>query len=135
MTSPFRVTIYRGKAPAGADLNRDIQWFCTSLGLVGNRDKNLSTFRIFVALLQARQKDQMLSSDNIAAEAALSRATVIHHLNKLAASGLVHEEHERYRLAVDSMEALVRHVQAEINVSLREMDAVSKRIDRQLGLR
>ena len=138
MTKPFRITILRGNVPpadVSADLNKEIQWFCTSLGLVGNRDRNLSTFRIFIALVKARQQDRMLSSDNIASEADLSRATVIHHLNKLAASGLVQEERERYKLAVDSMQELVKHLHGELEQSMKDLEEMSKRIDRELGLR
>jgi len=138
MAKRFRITILRGAAPPASvqgDINRELQWFCTSLGLVGNRDRNLSTYRIFVTLLKARQKHQLLSSDAIATETALNRATVIHHLNKLASSGLIQEEKERYGLAVDSMEDLVKHLQAEIERSMRELEQVSKRIDERLGLR
>jgi predicted transcriptional regulator len=138
MVERFRITIMRGAAPPASvqtDVNRELQWFCTSLGLVGNRDRNLSTFRIFIVLIKARQKGQLLSSDAIAAETELNRATVIHHLNKLAASGLIHEERERYGLAVDNMHELVKHLHAEIEQSMKELEQVSKRIDERLGLR
>jgi predicted transcriptional regulator len=137
MSRPFRITIYRAAPPPASkqDVNKDLQWFCTSLGLVGNRDKNLSTFRIFISLLKARQHGKMLSSDNIAAETELSRATVIHHLNKLSGSGIIQEEHERYRMVVDNMEELVTHLKAEMDASIRELEDMSKRIDEQLGLR
>jgi predicted transcriptional regulator len=138
MAKQFRITILRGAAPPATvhgDINRELQWFCTSLGLVGNRDKNLSTYRIFVVLLKARQKQQMLSSDAIAAETALNRATVIHHLSKLAASGILYEEKERYSLSVDNMADLVKRLHAEIEQSMKELEQVSKRIDERLGLR
>jgi predicted transcriptional regulator len=137
MARPFRITIYRAAPPpaSAGDVNKDIQWFCTSLGLVGNRDRNLSTFRIFISLLKARQHGRLLSSDNLAAETDLSRATVIHHLNKLAGSGIVQEEQERYRLTVDNMQHLVDHLKQEMEDSMRELEEMSRRIDEQLGLR
>jgi predicted transcriptional regulator len=137
MARIFRITLLRAKTPpeATADINKELQWFCTSLGLVGNRDKNLSTFRIFIVLLKARQKGNLLSSDSIAHETGLTRATVIHHLTKLASSGVVMEDHERYRLTVDNMEELVKHLHTEIEQSMRELEHVSKRIDEKLGLR
>ena len=136
MVKPFRITIYRAAPPPAprADVNKDIQWFCTSLGLVGNRDRNLSTFRIFIALLKARQHNKMLSSDNLASETELSRATVIHHLNKLSSSGIVQEEQERYKLTVDNMQHLVDHLRQEMNESMKELEEMSRRIDAQLGL-
>lgn len=137
MSKPFRITIYRAAPPPASktDVNKDIQWFCTSLGLVGNRDRNLSTFRIFIALLKARQHNKMLSSDNLATETELSRATVIHHLNKLEGSGIVQEQQERYRLTVDNMQHLVDHLRKEMDESMRELEDMSRRIDEQLGLR
>ncbi len=138
MNRNFRITIFRANPPpvdVKADVNKEIQWFCTSLGLVGNRDKNLSQFRIFITLLRARQKNKMLSSDHIAAETDLTRATVIHHLSKLASSGLIVEEDERYKLAVNNMADLVKQLEADIATSMRELEDVSKRIDERLGLR
>lgn len=133
----FKITLYRGvKPPIGPiDINKDLQWFCTSLGLVGNRDKNLSTFRIFIVLLKASKANKELSSDNIAHDTDLSRATVIHHLGKLASSGIILEDHERYRLAVDNLEQLVQHLKAEIEHNIKDLEEISRRIDGQLGLK
>lgn len=138
MTRTFKITLLRGNPPpAGVqpDINRDLRWFCTSLGLVGNRDKNLSQFRIFIVLLKARQHNKQLSSDMLAQETDLTRATVIHHLSKLAASGIVLEEHERYRLIVNSMEELVSHLRKELDQGMQDLESISKRIDSELGLR
>ena len=115
-------------------MNKEIQWFCTSLGLIGNRDKNLSQFRIFVALIKAQQAGNELSSDMLARETELTRATVIHHLQKLESAGLIQEEHERYSLAVQNMQMLVQHLRVEMETSLKELEDVSKRIDERLGL-
>ena len=133
----FKITIYGGTKPPiePLDVNKDLQWFCTSLGLVGNRDRNLSTFRIFITLLKASRQGKLLSSDNIAYETSLSRATVIHHLTKLSTSGIILEEHERYKLAVDNLEELVKHVKLEIAQSMADLEEISKRIDEQLGLK
>lgn len=138
MERHFKLTIIRGRHPPadiGSDVNRELQWFCTSLGLVGNRDKNLSMFRIFIAIIKAQQRSSELSSDAIATETNLTRATVIHHLSKLQSAGLVREEHERYALAVTSTEALVKHLRDEVEQSMAELERVSKRIDEKLGLR
>jgi biotin operon repressor len=136
MSRAFRITILRPAAPPAEprDINKDLQYFCSALGLVGNRDKNHSQYRIFVALVKARQGGRMLSSDNLASETDLTRATVIHHLQKLEAAGIVAEEHERYRLTVETMESLVGHLRAEMEASLKELEDVSRRIDARLGL-
>ncbi len=137
MGKPFRITLLRSPAPppASRDVNADLQWFCTSLGLVGNRDKNHSQFRIFIILLKAQQGGQGISSDTIAQATALSRATVIHHLAKLETAGMVAAEHDRYRLSVDSTSSLVQSLEEEMHRSLQELQEVSKRIDERLGLK
>ncbi len=136
MGKPFRITLLRSPSPppASHDVNTDLQWFCTSLGLVGNRDKNHSQFRIFIVLLKAQQGGQGISSDSIAGATTLSRATVIHHLTKLETAGIVAAEHDRYRLVVDSTRALVHSIEEEMRKSLQELEEVSKRIDERLGL-
>lgn len=77
----------------------------------------------------------MLSSDNIASETNLSRATVIHHLSKLSNSGIIFEEHERYKLSVSNLEEMVKHLKLEIDQNMKDLEEISKRIDDQLGLK
>ncbi len=129
-----RVTIVRLRKPVKKDLNEDLQWFSNSLGLFTERDKEKSCFRIFVELIKAARRNQILTSDDIAARTNLSRATIIHHLNKLIETGLVVPHEGRYVLRVDNLEALVEEVQKDVLRAFEDLKEMAEELDDQLGL-
>ncbi|MBI5072732.1 winged helix-turn-helix transcriptional regulator, partial [Candidatus Woesearchaeota archaeon] len=87
-----RITIIKIRRPVTQNLNEELQWFGTSLGLFNLRDKDKSCFRIFIELLKATKHNKSITSDELADHLALSRGTVIHHVNKLMETGLVVHE-------------------------------------------
>ena len=93
-----QITIVRVKRPKEQDINDELQWLSRSLGLFSERDKEKSCYRIFLVLLKEHKP---MSSDEIADFTNLTRATVMHHMNKLMESGLVLAERERYFLRDD----------------------------------
>ena len=129
-----RITIIRESYPQEQDVNDDLQWFGTSLGLFGERDKDRSCFRIFIVLLKALKAKKGLSSDEIAAQTRLTRGTVIHHLNRLMEAGIVGSERSKYFLMVENLEELVSVVQKNVEKTLSELQGVAKGIDKRLGL-
>ena len=84
-----RITIVNIRKPNEHNVNQELQWFGSSLGLFNLRDKDKSTFRVFIELLKSAKAKQTLTSDELAARLDLSRGTIIHHINKLIESGLV----------------------------------------------
>ena len=135
MIHEFRkVTIVRLRKPTQKDLNQDLQWFSSSLGLFSERDKEKSCFRIFVELIKAARRNQPLNSDQIALRTHLSRATIIHHLNKLIETGLVIPHEGSYILRVDNLETLVEEVKRDVLRSFEDLQAMAEELDDQLGL-
>ena len=127
-----RVTIVNIRLPRRADINTELQWFGGALGLFGDRDKDSSCFRIFVALVRATRNNQGLSSDDIAQQTTLTRGTVVHHLNKLQDAGLVTHNELRYHLVGNSLQSALKNVHEEINDAFTVLDAVAKDIDEKL---
>ncbi len=127
-----RVTIVNVRLPKRADINTELQWFGGALGLFGDRDKDSSCFRIFVALVRASRHETGLSSDDIARQTLLTRGTVVHHLNKLQDAGLVTHNNLRYQLIGNSLQTALKNVQQEINDAFTILDAVAKDIDDKL---
>src|SRR3989338_4339773 len=88
-----RITIVHLSKPSHQTINDELQWLGSSLGLFNQRDKDKSCFRIFIELLKdAKQLENNirgLSSEEMASRLALTRATVIHHLNRLQECGIV----------------------------------------------
>ena len=129
-----RVTIIRVDRPSDNDINNSLQWFGNSLGLFSLRDKDKSCFRIFIELLKASKTKDPLSSDELAAKLALTRGTVVHHVNKLMDSGLVVSRGRRYILRVSNLSSLVEELHKDVSETCRDLRDVAEQIDRCLGL-
>ena len=129
-----RITIINIRKPAEHNVNQELQWFGSSLGLFNLRDKDKSTFRIFIELLKSAKAKQTLTSDELAAKLSLSRGTIIHHINKLMESGIVVHEGNRYTLRVENLKSLIDEVEKDIKRACEDLKEVAKEIDARLGL-
>jgi len=117
------------------DVNRELQLLGGALGLFSRRDKDKSKFRLFVFLLKTlRRGTDGLTSDELADQLLLTRATVIHHLHSLAEAGIVEHHNGRYRLTVDSLQELVEKVRSDVNKTLNDLTALAAHCDKGLGL-
>jgi predicted transcriptional regulator len=129
-----RITIVQSSRPIKKSINEKLQWFGVSLGLFSLRDKDKSMFRIFIELLKAAKAKKGLSSDELAAQLGLTRAPVVHHLNKLIDSGVVTVEKNRYYLRVDDLEHLVDEIEKDVKRSCDDLREVAKELDSWLNL-
>jgi DNA-binding IclR family transcriptional regulator len=96
------------------------------------RDKDRSCFRIFIVLLKAGKQAKGLSSEEIAEMTALSRGTVVYHLNKLIESGLVREQSKKYYLESGTLETLVGKIRVDLEQALDVLEGIGKEIDQKL---
>jgi predicted transcriptional regulator len=117
------------------NLNENLQWFGSSLGLFNLRDKDKSCFRIFIELVKASKKGEGLKSDEIADRAKLSRGTVVHHLHKLIEAGIVMRHGKKYILRVNNLEVMIDELKKDIERSWRDLREVAQEIDNVLGLK
>ncbi len=129
-----KITIYRSKRPPEDNVNEELRWFCDSLGLFGERDRDKSCFRMFVALLKALHGSRGMTSDEIADSVALSRGTVVHHLHTLMGSGLVVQDRSVYMLRVDRLSTLVEEIEHDLMRSLEDIKKAAEEIDKRLEL-
>lgn len=129
-----RITIMKIRRPKKLALNDELQWFGTSLGLFGERDRDKSCFRLFIELLKATKMGQGLSSDELAMRLKLTRPTVLHHLSTLQKRGLIIHERKRYWLRDDNLEQLLATVKREMDETMQELEKAAKDIDQVLQL-
>ena len=129
-----KITIINIRKPTVKNINQELQWLGTSLGLFNLRDKDKSCFRIFIELLKAAKNKQALSSDELAYRLGLSRGTIIHHISKLIEAGMVISEKNKYMLRVDNLGALIDEVEKDIKQTTDQLREVAQDIDRWLGL-
>ena len=126
-----RITIIKNRKPP-KHLNEEIKWLASSLGLINQRDKDRSCFRIFVVLLQ--NKDEGLSSDEIAYKLELSRGTVVHHLERIIETGIIIPEHNKYILRSSNLNQTVEEIQRDIENTWKAIRETASKIDKKLGL-
>jgi predicted transcriptional regulator len=127
-----RITIIKTRKPAEQDLNHELQWLGSSLGLFNLRDKDKSCFRIFIELLKAAKVRIALSSDELAYKLGLSRGTVVHHINRLLDSGIVVHEGKKYLLRVNNLRSLVDEVEKDLLRTCHDLKEIAEDIDEKL---
>ncbi len=129
----YRITIVSTRKPE-RNLNDELQWVGSSLGLFNLRDKDKSCFRLFIELLKAAKLDKPLNSDELSLKLGLTRGTVIHHINKLMESGIVVRHSNKYMLRVNSLESLVDEIRKDAERAFSDVKKVAVEIDQLLGL-
>ncbi len=128
-----KITIIKIRKPVVNDVNEELRWFGSSLGLFNLRDKDSSCYRIFVELLKAARKNQGLTSDELAAMLSLSRGTIIHHIRKLIDAGLVIVDKNRYFLRESNLSVLISELKKDFERTCSDLENVAKDIDKWLG--
>ncbi len=129
-----RITIVNIRKPTKRNVNQELQWLGSSLGLFNLRDKDKSCFRVFIELLKSAKGNQSLTSDDLAIRLSLSRGTIIHHINKLMESGFVVHEGNKYTLRVENLRSLIEEVEKDIKRACDDLKEVAKEIDESLGI-
>lgn len=129
-----KITIISSRRPTVPDVNELLQYFGGSLGLFGSRDKDKSCFRVFIILIRNLKEKGPISSDEIALRTGLTRGTVVHHLNRLMAAGIVTSEKNGYELKVDKLEDLVDIIKDNVDRAFDNLKLIGKELDHKLGL-
>jgi predicted transcriptional regulator len=129
-----KITLYRSRRPNEDNINDELQWFCDSLGLFGERDRDKSCFRMFVVLLRSLRDADGMSSDEISEKVDLSRGTVVHHLHKLISAGLVVPDRNKYMLRVERLSTLIDEIEQDMLRTTNELRKVAQDIDKKLEL-
>lgn len=127
-----RISIIKLRRPLKQNLNQELQWLGTSLGLFNIRDKDRSCFRIFIELLKATKRNKSITSDELAQTLDLARGTVMHHIHKLMETGLVIYENKGYMLRVNNLSALIDELEQDMARTCRALRQVAEDIDERL---
>ncbi len=129
-----KITIISIRRPTERNINQELQWLGSSLGLFSLRDKDKSCFRLFVELIRSAKNKHPISSDELAYRLGLSRGTIIYHMNRLIEAGLVIPDRNKYILRVNTLKDLVDEVEKDLQRTCDELKKTAKEIDEYLGL-
>jgi len=129
-----RITISIEPIPE-SNTNEQLHWISQALGLFNERDKEKSCHRIFVELIKAKKDNKQVNSQDLADRSHLSRATVLHHLDKLIESNIVMEKEHEFELIDSNLNAIILRLKKEMNDFMVEMEKMSKKLDEELGFK
>ncbi len=116
-----------------SNTNEELYWISQALGLFNERDKEKSCHRIFIELIKAKKENNLMNSQDLADKSHLSRATVLHHLDKLVKSNIVIEKDYEFELVDSNISSMISRLKEEMNDFLGEMEKISKKLDEELG--
>lgn len=131
----MKIVLDSVRKPAEQNVNKDMQWIGESFGLFNLRDREKSCFRIFVEIVKSARKAKALSTDELASKAHLTRATVIYHLSRLTASGLVVQVNNCYALRENNLSNTITEMRKDVLRAFESVGDVAKDIDEELGLK
>ncbi|MSR86416.1 ArsR family transcriptional regulator, partial [Candidatus Woesearchaeota archaeon] len=77
---------------------------------------------------------KLLSSDELAYKLDLSRATVIHHLEKLISNGLVIIEDGKYALREKNLASTLKKMKQDVLSAYDNLEEIAKEIDKKLQI-
>ena len=129
----YKITIINIRKPLHKNVNQELQWLGSSLGLFNLRDKDKSCFRIFIELIKNAKRGIPLSSDEMAYRLGLSRGTVIHHIHRLVDSGIVVPAKKGYILRVNNLKELIDEVEKDLERTCNDLRKMAEEIDKSLG--
>ena len=113
------VTIKNLKPPCKRDLEKDLEWFCNSLGLIRERDKEKTGFKIFKLIFESIKDGKGLTINEITEKIELSRTTIVHHLKSMEESGMIIEKNRVYELRRNSLHEMVDEIEKDLMNLLR----------------
>lgn len=130
----MEITIRYKKPPFKSTTEKDLEWFCHALGMLGKRDKHKTSLKLFKLFLDAAKKNKTLSIDEMAKSMKLTRTSIVHHLRYLESAGLVVEIESKYELRMRNLEQLIEELQFDIERSLKKIRKIAEELDKRLSL-
>ncbi|MBR9676397.1 ArsR family transcriptional regulator [Candidatus Woesearchaeota archaeon] len=127
-----KITVVRINQEVPEQIDEELQWLGSSLGLFNLRDKDKSCYRIFISLLKHAKRKKAVSSDEVAYELSLTRGTVVHHLNKLINNNIVKITDGKYLLRASNLEELVELVKQDSITMFDDIKKVARNVDKKL---
>jgi predicted transcriptional regulator len=131
----MRIRIIRHRKPADRDVDRELEWLCSSLGFCEEIDKDRTAAAIFKKLLESSYDGRPLKSDDIAEGVGKSRGAVVNHLNKLMNAGLVVRHGTTYELREQSLQNTILEMHKDMERMMQDMQEIAQQIDQDFSIR
>ncbi|MBS3133263.1 helix-turn-helix transcriptional regulator [Candidatus Woesearchaeota archaeon] len=134
MQSISEYAVKKIQTPMEKNLDKDVEWVCSSLGFVSSRDHDKTAMRIIKALVYAAKDGKGLTSEELTELVKPTRGSVLYHLKRLMRAGLVVKIDSCYELTQKSLTKTIEDAQTNINNVLQEIKRISMEVDEELGM-
>ncbi len=122
-----RITLQRKEPPYERDPVEALKWLVTVLGVP---ERFAETYAEILQRIAREGK----SSGILAEEMGEKRTSLVYHINKLIAMGILVRRGRNIELRASSFERTVNEIEEDVLWLLRTMKAIAREIDEALGL-
>ncbi len=130
-----QIVLKKIEKPLEKDIVKDINWVCDSFALSSGRDTSSIANKIVAGVIEKLSRNIRISSDMLANDLKITKATVNHHLRNLISSGLIYREKRLIYIRGGSLKAAVEEIRKDANRILDEIESIAEEIDNRFGLR
>ena len=127
----FRISIRSYQPPRQVDLDLEIDWVCSCLGLVSGRDVSRTAEEIFRRILEANRHEKSVTSEKLAEDLELSRGAVNHHLRSFIESGLIVRRKRRIFLRSSTLSGTLEEMRRDADRIFEDLIRTAKNLDTQ----
>ena len=131
----FKIVVRRVEQPFSSNLDRELDWICSSLGFFEPIDREKTAASVFKVIVRAAEQRKPLTSTALAKRVDMSRGSVINHLNRLQRSGLVVRQGRFYLPRSRSVFRTIEEIEEDIERIFQRMKKAAVQIDREFGIK
>jgi biotin operon repressor len=128
------IKVKRKELPAPKNPDKDFEWLCRSLGLISPRDRQMTTAKVFKAIVLATKRYGGISIPELVEILGLSRTAVVHHLGEIWRTGLLVKDGMRFKLRRYNMKATVEEIEKDLRRIFERIKKIAEDVDEELGL-
>lgn len=129
-----RIILQNIDKPKNKGQKNEIEWVCTSLGLVNGRDTKNVSFKIIYKLLRLFSNEDSISTNELSKQIGIDPPSINHHIRKLTESGIVLREKKKIKLRGGSLSSAIEEIQRDSEKLFDRLLETSKKIDKSLNL-
>jgi hypothetical protein len=123
------------REPSGKNVDSDIEWVCSSLGFVTQRDQDKTAYRIMKSLTKAAGNGRGMTGEELAGQVEPTIGSVFYHLKRLMKAGLVVKFGSEFELRMNSLRKTIEEAEKDIIRTLSDIKRIAGDVDDALGLK
>ena len=128
------IEVRHRELPAPKNPDQDFEWLCRSLGLIGLRDTEMTSAKVFKAIVMATKRYGGISIPELVDVLGLSRTTIVHHLAEIWNTGLLGKDGMRFKLRRPNLTETIEEIEKDLARIFEQIHKVARDVDEQIGL-